>query len=93
MHLCCCCLFGHADLANHRKSFVETRSIGTVAVAFSRVYIVHAILLCWMSLLVGARACVRSLRLCIRLSTAPASRTRLRSRPFVLYPPASPACV
>lgn len=36
-----------------RKSFIETRSIGAVAVAFSRVYILHAILLCWMSLLVG----------------------------------------
>jgi hypothetical protein len=40
--------------AVHRKSFIETRSIGAVAVAFSRVYMLHSILLCWMSLLVGA---------------------------------------
>lgn len=36
-----------------RKSFVETRSVGAVAVAFSRVYVLHALLLCWMSLLVS----------------------------------------
>jgi hypothetical protein len=36
-----------------RKSFIETRSMGAVAVAFSRVYILHAILMCWMSLLVS----------------------------------------
>jgi hypothetical protein len=41
-----------------RKSFIETRSIGAVAVAFSRVYILHAILLCWMTLLVGGGLCL-----------------------------------
>jgi len=35
-----------------RKSFIETRSLGAVLVAFSRVYVLHAILLCWMTLLV-----------------------------------------
>jgi hypothetical protein len=53
-------------LSAHRKSFIETRSIGAVAVAFSRVYMLHSILLCWMSLLVGAAITCR----CTALSYA-----------------------
>lgn len=37
-----------------KKSFVETRSLGAVAVAFSRLLILHAVLLCWMTLWVSA---------------------------------------
>lgn len=59
----CCCGFTESVtftvVGGCRKSFVETRSIGAVAVAFSRVYILHAILLCWMSLLVGVGSCRR----------------------------------
>lgn len=36
-----------------KKSFLETRSMGAVAVAFSRVYIMHAVMLCWMTLWVS----------------------------------------
>lgn len=49
-HGCCGCF---TCLLPCRKSFVETRSLGTVLVAFFRVYMLHAILLCWMMLLVS----------------------------------------
>lgn len=48
-----CCLLAVCICVVCRKSFIETRSIGAVAVAFSRVYILHAILMIWMSLLVS----------------------------------------
>jgi hypothetical protein len=44
-------------LALCRKSFIETRSIAAVAVAFSRVYILHAMLLFWMTMLVSVCVC------------------------------------
>ena len=46
-----------------RKSFIETRSLAAVVVTFSRVYILHAMLLCWMTLLVRKQACSISLLL------------------------------